>query len=280
MPPPSRPSFSTYQQHYSPAKSALPKPPLPSARPPKPTAPVPEEELPPMTFEVAKQQIELLQLSLLHQAATKTMREYEVSAKRKLGRKQAKLVKEQEIIKALELEQQRVVNLTALEAWCADPPLLAENLQILSKVYTELSTAVEEASRYSQLATAFESWIAADADAAHSNFVEALPPEWHKAHTSLALRLRSLQRELETLPPPVPAANGAPSSSLEILILCCRGLLSGMLRELEVMTKLEKGMLEREKRRVEGEVKALTLGHGSIAQDASVAWVPAWQSVA
>ncbi|KAK4547111.1 hypothetical protein LTR36_001332 [Oleoguttula mirabilis] len=273
MPPPPRP-FSTYQQHYSPAKSALPKPPLPPTRPAR-SVTVTEEEIP-MSFEITKQQIELLQLSLLHQASRKTLQEYDASAKRKLGRKQAKLRKDYESIRAVELDQQRVANLTALDAWCHEPALLVEHLQILSKVYAEVSALAEEGSRYAQLVATFEVWIVDTESAATrlAGFAEALPPEWHKAHTSLALRLRSLQRDFEMLPP-APTADERPSS-LEILMRSCKGLLDGMLKELEVMSKLEKGILEREMRRVDEEVRALTGGEA----DSKPQWVPVWQSVA
>ncbi|KAK5126696.1 hypothetical protein LTR85_009630 [Meristemomyces frigidus] len=276
MLPPARPTFATYQQHYSPAKSALPKPPLPLTRPAR-SATVTEEDLP-MTFEINKQQIELLQLSLLHQASTKTMREYEASAKRKLGRKQAKLRKDYECIRAIEMEQQRVANLTALDVWCHEPALLAEHLQILSKVYAEVSALAEEGSRYAHLVARFEVWVhGAESAANRSGFVEALPPEWHKAHTSIALRSRSLQRDFEMLPP-APQSEERPSS-LEMLISSCKELLDGMLKELELMSKLEKGILEREKKRVEEEVAALT-NSAALTASSKKQWVPAWQSVA
>jgi len=243
---------------------------------------VTEVDAPPVSFEVAKQQIELLQLSLLHQASAKTMRGYDASAKRKLGRKQAKLRKEHEGIRAIEMEQQRTANLIALDSWCHDPTLLAEHLQILSKVYTEVSALIEEGSRYAQLIAIFESW-AEDADPSISHdsrppagFLDPLPPEWRKSHTSLALRLRALQRELEVVPQP--PRNEERPSSLELLLGSCRELLDGMFRELELMTKLEKGLLEREKKRVEDEVKALTLD-GGLIENAKKQWVPAWQNV-
>ncbi|KAK5136273.1 hypothetical protein LTR08_003880 [Meristemomyces frigidus] len=276
MLPPPRPSFSTHQQHYSPAKSALPKPPLPSTRAARSSVvPVTETEAP-VSFEESKQQIELLQLSLLHQASFKTLQDYEASAKRKLSKKQTKLRKECDAIKGVELDQQRIANLGALDAWCRDPALLVEHLQILSKVHSEVCALAEEGSRYAQLVTMFERW-ADDAETAAtqpSDFVEALSSDWHKTHTSLSLRTRSLQREMDVLPRTPASDVERPSSSLEMFMRCCKELLDGMLRELEVMTKIEKGVLEREKRRVEGEVKGLA------ALDSKQPWVPAWQSIA
>lgn len=228
-----------------------------------------------ITSEVAKQQVELLQLSLLHQASTRTLQEYDASARKKLGRKQAKLRKEYEAIRAIETEQQRVANLMALDAWCHDPALLAEHLQILGKVYGELSALTEQGSRYELLTTEFETWTEGAQAASRASFIEPLSPEWHKSHTSLALRLRALQRDIEMLPPP--PRNADRPSGLELVVDRCRDLHSGMLKELEIMTKLERGLLEQEKRRVDEEVSALELDGDASATAAQTQWVPAWQ---
>ncbi|KAK3072755.1 hypothetical protein LTR53_006248, partial [Teratosphaeriaceae sp. CCFEE 6253] len=276
--PQSRPSFSTYQQHYSPAKMALPKPPIPSARHSKPT--VMAEDVAP-SFEVAKQQAELLSLSLLHESSMRTAQEYDASARRKLGKKQARLRKEYEALREIEEHQHRTASLAALEAWCPDTALLAENLQTASRVYTELAALSEDAGRYAQLAALFESWIdGAKASSAQSDgpgFVEALPQDWHKAHTSLALRLRALQRDLGLLPP-APIGGTAQASGLHVLLETCDSLLAGMLKELELMSKLERGVLQQEKERVDDEVTRLILG--SATRGTAEQWVPAWQSVA
>ncbi|KAK5691704.1 hypothetical protein LTR17_025628 [Elasticomyces elasticus] len=274
---PSRPSFSTYQQHYSPAKSALPKPPVPAARNSKPAAVVTEDDTAP-SFEVQKQQNELLALSLLHQAALRTKQEYDVSAHRKLGRKQALLRKEYEALHALEDEQSRIASLVALDSWCSDATLLAEDLQTASRGYSELTTLSENGGRYQQLVSTFEKWIdaAERRESGDAKFVEALPHEWHKAHTSLALRLRTLQRELGLLPPAPSSKDQAEDDpALRILLESCETLLAGMLKELELMSKLERGILQREKERVDDEVKKLTIVDTKTTQ-----WVPAWQSVA
>ncbi|KAK4951329.1 hypothetical protein LTR10_010302 [Elasticomyces elasticus] len=274
---PSRPSFSTYQQHYSPAKSALPKPPVPAARNSKPAAVVTEDDTAP-SFEIQKQQNELLALSLLHQAALRTKQEYDASAHRKLGRKQAQLRKEYEALHALEDEQSRLASLATLDSWCSDATLLAENLQIASRGYSELTTLSENGGRYQQLVSTFEKWIdaAEHREGENLTFVEALPHDWHKAHTSLALRLRTLQRELGLLPPaPLRSDHSEDDSALKVLLNSCETLLAGMLKELELMSKLERGILQREKERVDDEVKKLTIDDTKTTQ-----WVPAWQSVA
>lgn len=277
LPPPSRPAFSTYQQHYSPAKSALPKPPIPSAKATKPLFPAAAEDAP-VSFDVAKQQIELLQLSLLHQASQHASREFVASAHRKLEKKHAKLCKDYDMVRVAEQDRRRISNLCALDAWCPDAGLLAEALQVLSKVHAELSVLTEAGGRYARLVAVFEDWIECAETAAVDqpiDFVEALPEDWRKAHASLALGLRGLQRDMEMLPPPPPQhENGR--SRLEVLLAWCSSLIDGMLRELEMMRNLEKEMLAREKARVEGEVEALTQD-GTLMNGPGKPWVPAWQ---
>ncbi|KAH9822907.1 hypothetical protein Tdes44962_MAKER00735 [Teratosphaeria destructans] len=273
MLPPPRPAFNTFQQHYSPAKSGLPKPPIPNGKSVKAPALVTEEESP-MSFEASKQQVDLLQLSLLHQSALKTLREYEYSAQRKLSKKQSELRKEFEAIHELEMEQQHIANLTALDTWCPDSALLAENLQILSKVHSELTALTEPESRYADLVSVFEAWTQQTEVESTPTFLDPLPPDWHKSHTSLALRLRALQRDVELLPPPPPTEGLSSPSSVAVLLLSSRQLLDNMLRELEMMTKLEKALLEREKARIEQEIDAIN--HESVVASE---WVPAWQSM-
>ncbi|KAK5171830.1 uncharacterized protein LTR77_003466 [Saxophila tyrrhenica] len=255
MPPPARPAFSTYQQHYSPAKAALPKPPVPSGKAPKPTS-APESSMD-MTFDVAKQQIELLQLSLMHQASSKCMQEYTASARRKLGKKHTKLRKDYEGIRATELVQQRTANLSALETWCRDPSMLVENLQILSLVYSDLTSLIGDGSRHADMVSMFELWMNEAEAPEAGTFLQPLPDDWRTAHASLALKLRSVQRNLRVLPPPSDTSDS--SSGLAVVLKGCETLVDGMLRELEMMMKLEKELLTRDRSRLEEDVKVLVL---------------------
>ena len=267
----SKPTFNMYQQHYSPAKSSLPKPPLPAAKTLRPS-PVLEEDAT-VTFDVARQQIELLQLSLLHQASTQCSREYTASAKRKLSKMHTKLRKEYETVRATELVHQRVTNLSALESWCRDPSLLVENLQILSLVYSDLTSLVEDGSRHADVLDMFELWMKEAEAPLPGVFIQSLPDDWKAAHASLALKLRSIQRNLGVLPPP--HTSSEEGSGLQIVLKGCRSLVDGMLRELDLMIKLEKELLARETNKIEEEVKGLVLDDVGMQS-----WVPAWQSVA
>ncbi|KAK3701668.1 hypothetical protein LTR37_015320 [Vermiconidia calcicola] len=272
MPPPTmRPNFNTYQQHYSPVKSALPKAPVPPSKAVKPAATADTDLA--MTFDVTMQQIELLQLSLLHQASSKCMRDYTTSAKQKLGRKHTRLRKDYESLRATELVHQRVANLSALEIWCRDPGMLVENLQILSLVYSDLTALMEEGSRHGDVVSIFELWMN-DAEALEpGTFIQPLPDDWKAAHASICLKLRSTQRNLGVLPPA--HASGDEGSAIEMVLKGCKTLVDGMLKELEIMVRLERELLAREKTRIEEDVKALVLDDVGMQP----IWVPAWQKV-
>lgn len=239
-------------------------------------APVAVDEA--LPIDASKLQIELLQLSLLQQASVRSQRDFDASAKRKLGRKHAKLRKDYEMIHASEMEHQRLVNLAAMDAWCPDQALLIESLQILSKVHSELAGLLEPQSRYSDLISTFTVWIE-DAESAYTGaragFAASLPEVWRQTHTSLALKTRALQRELDSLPPPPRERERGVESSLTALLRSCRSLLESMLKELEVMVKLERETVQRERARVDAEVEALTF-----EPPAKSDWMPTWQSAA
>lgn len=240
-----------------------------------------EEELP-ITFDVALEQIELLQLSLLHQSSAKALMEFEASARKQLSARHAKLKRDYESIRSHEQERRRLANVATLESWCAEPVLLAEHLQTLSRVTSDLRSHTEPGSRYTEMIDTFEKW-ATDAesvlldDESPANFIEALPDSWRATHTALSLKLRSIQRDIGTLPPIPP--NGEPdvTPSLQILLENCSSLVDGILKELELMTKLQKEVLQRGKERIDEEIAAL-VGSADATGDKEN-WVPAWQSV-
>lgn len=275
MLPPSKPNFSTYQQHYSPAKSALPKPPIPAAKVPATSGTSAAEAT--VSFDVVKQQIELLQLSMLHQSSYKCLDAYTSSAKRKLNAMHTKLREDYSNIRASELVQQRNVNLAALDSWCPDQALLIENLQILSMVHSDLTGLIEQGSRHADVVNIFELWVAEAEDRRTGDFLEPLPSDWKSAYSSLSLKLRAIQRNLRVLPSLHP--HSTPENEqvgLHIVLKSCKSLVEDMLRELDMMLKLEKMVLDRERLDIEKQVQDLSLqGLG-----ANAAWSPVWQRAA
>lgn len=284
MPPPSRPTFSTYQQHYSPAKSTLPKPGLPATKPAKSAAPASIEPDVPMTLDVALEQIELIQLSLVHEGAAQVMQAFEASAKSKLSKRHARLRKQYEDIRAHEQQHRRAVNLNALESWCPDAALMAEHLQTLSRIVTDLRAHTDPGSRHSELVETFDDWATKAEelllnDQHPATFIEALPESWRAIHTSLALKLRSIQRDISVLPPPPPRHGADSPSSLETILENCSSLVDSMLKELDTMTKLQKEVLQRGKARIDEQINALMAAYQQAQGEEKGNWVPAWQSV-
>ena len=220
-----------------------------------------------------------VQLSLLHEASAQTTRQYTDDAKRKLGRKHARLRKEYDFIRAAEMAHQKVANLMTLQAWCPDPSLLAENLQTLARVHKDVVAITHPESRYTELLHAFENWAASAEDTmvnSAKGFVEPLPGSWREAHASTALKIRSLQREMATLPPlPDQEASNGVETSLQMILGSCRSLVDGILRELDMMAKLEKELLGQEQGRIDGAIGALRLDEHQKHD-----WVPAWQKTA
>ncbi|GAB7330841.1 hypothetical protein MBLNU13_g02378t3 [Cladosporium sp. NU13] len=258
--------------------TALPKPPVPTSKFTRPAPATAEEDIS-VPFDIARQQIELLQLSLIHEASAQTTRQYTVDAKRKLGKRHARLRKDFEAVREAELAQQKLANLKALQAWCPDPSLLAENLQTLARVHKEVVALTHSESRYTGLLAVFEDWAtAAEGKMAASSkgFVEPLPGSWREAHASTALKIRSLQREMATLPPlPDQEASNGVETSLQMILGSCRSLVDGILRELDMMAKLEKELLGQEQGRIDGAIGALRLD-----EQQKHDWVPAWQKTA
>lgn len=233
-------------------------------------------------MDVALEQIELLQLSLLHQTSAQVLLGYEASAKRQLGARHARLRKDFEGIRVQEQQRRRLVNLVTLESWCPNPALLAEHLQTLSRVTSDLRSHTESGSRYSEMTEAFEKWASAaetalldDENPAH--FIEALPDSWRAVHTALSLKLRSTQRDLSSLPPLPPNSAPEMAPSLQVLLENCSSLVDGILKELELMTKLQKEVLQRGKERINEQIEALVSSADASSEKEN--WVPAWQSV-
>lgn len=232
-----------------------------------------------ITVEIAKQQLEVLQLSLLHESSTKTMQQYLDSAHRKLGKKHARLRRELTAVITAETEHQRAANLEILHTWCPDPVLLVENLQTLARVHRDISGVTESGSRYSDVLNTFDAWVTkaeATMMGGTSAFVGPLPGDWQEAHASVALKVRSLQREMSALPPlPTRSAASDEPTSLETLMQSCRTLIDGILRELDMMHKLENGVLAQEKSRIDSAVSGMNLD--SVGTDKGESWLPAWQ---
>ena len=155
--------------------------------------------------------------------------------------------------------------------------MLVENLQILSLVYSDITSLIDDGSKYGDIVSIFELWLNEAEAPEPGMFIQSLPEEWKMAHASLALKLRSIQRNLGVLPPPSSGGGGISEegSGLEVVLRGCKALVDGMLKELEVMVKLEKELLARERTKIEEDVQRLVLGDVGMRE----VWAPAWQKV-
>jgi len=294
-----RPNFTTHQQHYSPAKSSVPKPPIPASRIAAPALASTTLD----TFETQKLQSELLYLSLLHQYSTPTLSQYTASAKRTLRRRFDTLTQSNLAIIDEERRMQQTANIAALAAWSlpsanAQPETLqdfVENIQRLSRCLSDVSTWTEAGGRYDKLVHEFETWIdeseailAAREESEGSTsgdrelFISPLSASWHQYHASMEQRLRILEREVAALPPAPDRENaeGEVVPTLEVMLGQLADSVRGMKEELSIMVVIEKDVLGREKEWVDSTVdRILSSTHETQGDERGEENVPLWHRI-
>lgn len=130
---------------------------------------------------------------------------------------------------------------------------------------------------FEKWATGAESFLTDEKSSA--NFIEALPDSWRAVHTATSLKFRAIQRDLGTLPPLPPNDEPDMTPSLHTLLENCSSLVDGILKELELMTKIQKEVLQRGKERIDEQIDALVNGADATGEKENWVPVPAWQSV-
>ncbi|KAH7170476.1 hypothetical protein EDB81DRAFT_876507 [Dactylonectria macrodidyma] len=250
-----RPAFSTLQQHYSPAKSAAPKPltatflapPSPSKLPANVAA----------SAETSRLQIELLQLHLLHRDAAIVDAEWRASAKQKLGERFAKLAAEGRQVDEREKTEVEKENVLALRNWALGGGL-EDRIQTLDAVMNGMWVLGEPGGRYARVIRRFERWVdrmceiedARRGDGALLQeqdvlFINELDAAWKDECTGLIRRLEGIKRQLADLGQIPDEEDGEPSS-LRRMLEDSRALVEGMLAELNLMEEIEHEALARE----------------------------------
>ena len=150
-----RPAFNTYQQHFSPQK-------------PQPVAQsqvkLDDQESGPGSSReaqyTARLQDELLQLSLVHQHSSKSLKEFARSVEQKLELASRKLCEEREVVSALEAKRQRHINALVLLDWLnaeAETPS-ERKIQDLSFCVNELADMCAEGQTIDQVMAEFDQW--------------------------------------------------------------------------------------------------------------------------
>ncbi|KAF2254823.1 hypothetical protein BU26DRAFT_475293 [Trematosphaeria pertusa] len=228
---PSRPAFTTLQQHFTPRKTGK-----------APTSvflrPAPEpgpQSLPP---EIISLQSELLQLHHV-------MREYERHGQ------------EQE-------------NILALREWSGANSLsgLVEQIQALSGPLHELPSLLDSGGRFDSLASDFARWATWVEDVwtarggprgqgGDFGSLEGLGDSWKVENAALTRKLTAFSRDMKRLPQP------ASGSSVGCIISICKELLGGLLRELQVMQVVESSVVAGEKEWIEERLNAIARDVGA-----------------
>jgi hypothetical protein len=267
-----RPAFSTLQQHFTPRKTGK----APTATFLHPAPVTTSNSLPP---ELVSLQIDLLQLHLLHENATKLSREWEISAKRKLHTKFDEVASMYHVMLEHERFGQEQKNLQALLEWTGDKSSasLVEHVQVLSGPLHELPSLVQTGGRFQRLVGAFEQWVTwvEEVQSARHNRTEAglgslegLGDAWKGENAALMRKLTSFARDLDGLSQP------AAGSSISSIVDSCKKLLEGLLEELQIMQTIETDVVSKEKEWVETRLQGIANDIGSFLTEE----VPAWRT--
>ncbi|EKD20189.1 uncharacterized protein L3040_007186 [Drepanopeziza brunnea f. sp. 'multigermtubi'] len=246
-------TFSTYQQHFSPAKNLGPKP-LTAAylAPPSPSK-LPSNIA--ISAETARLQNELLQLHLLHRHAGQVEKEWKTSAKLKLEARFHSIVDMNEKLLQVEIEETGKINALAIKSWQdlgAPGWGLEGKIQALDEVVTGVWNLGESGGKYSRIVRKFEKWLrrcqdimearahGEGLDGAEVVFLDELDKAWKDDCLAIGRKLEAWKNRLREL--------GTPDrgSSLSVVVAGCRSLVGGMLAELSTMAQIERDAMRME----------------------------------
>ncbi|KAF4978390.1 hypothetical protein FZEAL_5208 [Fusarium zealandicum] len=251
-----RPTFSTHQQHYSPAKSSAPKPltstflapPSPSKLPANVAA----------SAETSRLQAELLQLHLLHRDASAVDAAWRSSAQRQLGLRFSQLAGASHQVDNREKAELERENVLALRKWAVGGGL-EERIQTLDAVINGVWVLGEPGGRYARVVRRFERWVDSMCEIEEARreggallqesealFIGELDAAWKDEREGLVRRLDTLKRQLQELGQFPEDDEGQERPSVQRMVEESRELVQGMLAELSVMDDIERDALARE----------------------------------
>ena len=152
-----KPSFNTYQQHYSPQYPQQPA----RQQHSKVDAIDPNSHPTKEARYFSRLQGELLQLSLVHQRSIYTLNDYERSVKNHIDVNTRKLRKEAEVVSVLEAEHQKHVNALALQNWLdgEETGSKERKLQDFSFCINELAVLSTDGQLFNQIMDEFAQWL-------------------------------------------------------------------------------------------------------------------------
>lgn len=150
-------AFDTFRQHYSPRTPSVPTP----AKPLTLNSSRPGDANHRNEAAEPRLQDELLQLALVYQHSSKTLKDFEHSVQCELNLAAARLQKQQQDVSALEADHQKQVNAVAISTWLLDSErtLNRRKIEDLSFCLNELASIDEEGGIYAQVMSEFDQWV-------------------------------------------------------------------------------------------------------------------------
>ena len=236
---PSRPAFSTMQQHFTPKKApkALTASFLtqPSNR---------ELDIEKASAETASLQAELARLHLLHRESAAVQRSWNASAQYHLKEQFDMISKQNDRVKELTNYHRILTNHPALADWSqgASSVEFAEKLRILSLSILEISNFMSHESKYNHMLRSFETWFGratrilesretANEDTGNGvGFIEDLGDAFKIDIASMERKLAVISRELNKLERP------QDGSTLDRVLRLLSRATSSLLEELEAIS--------------------------------------------
>ncbi|KAK2765411.1 hypothetical protein FQN54_008257 [Arachnomyces sp. PD_36] len=284
-----KPSFNTFQQHYSPKKQ--PKPPPPTASTPTVQPTDPDSFLTASRPEVAALQTELLQLHLIHSSAVQTQTQWKASAEKQLRQRYKSVAAKYRSAIASDSAVQQNINTKALRELSENAKRnsggrhdFTEQIRILSRTLQDVADMTDlRGGRYTLVVREFENWVerfnpsgksqnASLDGTATADFITPIGRNWQtevsRLNSKLELCLRSLHSIDVTPEGPQKTGGGGDTQpcSLSALWRIVRGhtdLVSSMIDELETIWKIEAEVVRVERERVREAVDSIVLGPGS-----------------
>lgn len=243
-----KPSFNTFQQHYSPKRPAR-APAAPSAEA------VEAENL--LRSETSHLQNELLQLLLLREDALVVQEEWKQSARIKLEKRFEQVLAQYQATIDANRDAQRQVNHRALDGWLDSmgEDFFLQTIETISRAVQLISDITAPGGRYTRLIEEFETWAAQvssrEEDTKRGVYDEdnaasiSLPAAWNEQLLVVEGELGLCRREWKKLPI-VDQASG-----LGKMLSGHRILLDDMILELKTLREIQSRVESREKRRLE-----------------------------
>ncbi|KAI9849650.1 MAG: hypothetical protein M1837_002775 [Sclerophora amabilis] len=269
-----KPTFSTFQQHFTPKKPTKPLARAMSSSSQSPKKPALQEVA---SSETIRLQTELLQMHLLHQGAASSYHQWEQSARGKIRIQFEETARRHRKLRTVEQEVQERVNLQGLREWLGSDHLLdpGDKIQSLGSTIQEVHNLIDSGGVYHRIVRAFEKWISwiddiykqrqnsssssgaggsgsgSGAGAEQLEFIDGLGDGWKSETASLARKLASLSHRMVGLGDPLTG------SGLEKILANGKDMVANAMAELELMRTMERELMAKERSWVESQISDL-----------------------